>query len=145
MDDLDEALRLFPSRFWNTNDMPPQVGGSQYDLVDGFNLCSEGLKIAMDEIRSTVCRGRSTLIGRSIVMNHFDIDTIIIFSEMFGYLNCRLHDKPPVEEFVTAMTHHERSFYEKFGLPSSKEWREEYSQFPLESICLLYTSDAADD
>ena len=134
MDDVDEALRLFPSRFWNTNDMPSQVSGSQYDLVDGFNLCSETLKIGMDEIRRTVCQERTINLGRSIVMEHLDIITITTFSEMFAYLYCRIFEKPSVEDFVASVTHHAHLFYDKFRALTARDWRDDYLRFKLTEL-----------
>jgi len=139
LEDVDECLRLYPSHVWNTGHMPDQVSGEQMDLLDGFKLVNECMKVGLDEIDHDISYYRNRFkLPRDVVNTVNEVSRythrllIAIISEMLGYLFCRIYDKPSAMEFVVLVEHHARRFYETFRTRSYMN--DDWDHFPMAEV-----------
>ena len=139
LEHIDECLRLYPSHVWNTGHMPDQTIGEQVDLVDGFKLVNESMKVSLFEMDHEVDSYRQQhgishngLIDEELVARFIHNVLVAIICEMMGYLYCRIQNKPSVDEFLEQTEHHAARFYETFR--SRSYMTDPHTTFPMQRL-----------
>ena len=107
MNDISHALSVYTSPQWNTAEMASQHEGNTSDIVDGWSIASEVLKVQVDDMLNDIRLSRVSSSTRRVkveeIVTRLDRVAMIVIEEVLAYLFARLADRPNVQAFINAL------------------------------------------